>query len=101
LIIFLLIFLTTYGGLNLYGFLKARRALTLGAGASLFLMIFMVIMVFVPLLVRLSERQGFETVARILAFIGYFWMGLLFLFVSASLIPSCGLFGRADSSQKF
>ena len=75
-----------YGGLNLYGFLKARRALALGAGASLFLMIFMIIMVFVPFLVRLSERQGFDTVARYLAFIGYFWMGLLFLFVSASLL---------------
>ena len=86
LIIFLLSFLALYGGLNLYGFLKARRALSLGAGASLFLMIFMVIMVFVPLLVRFFERQGFETVSRFLAFIGYFWMGLLFLFVSASLI---------------
>ena len=86
LIIFLLIFLTMYGGLNLYGFLKARRALSLGTDSSLFLMIFMIIMVFVPLLVRLSERQGFEAVARFLAFIGYFWMGLLFLFVSASLI---------------
>jgi predicted MPP superfamily phosphohydrolase len=66
--------------------LKVRRALSLGTGASLFLVIFMIIMVFVPLLVRLFERQGFETGARFLAFIGYFWMGLLFLFVSASLI---------------
>ena len=46
----------------------------------------MIIMVFVPLLVRFFERLGFEAVARFLAFIGYFWMGLLFLFVSASLI---------------
>ena len=75
-----------YSGLNLYGFLKARRALSLGTAASLFLMVFMIIMVFVPLLVRLSERQGFEAVARFLAFIGYFWMCLLFLFVSASLL---------------
>ena len=42
-------------------------------------------MVFAPILVRLLERQGLEAVARFLAFIGYFWMGLLFLFVSASL----------------
>lgn len=75
-----------YGGLNLYGFLKVRRALSLGTAASLSLMMFMIIMVFVPILVRLSERQGFEAVARYLAFIGYFWMGLLFLFVSTSLL---------------
>jgi uncharacterized protein len=86
LIIFLLSFLAVYGGLNLYGFMKARRALSLGAGASLSLMIFMIIMVFAPLLVRFFERQGFEAVARFLAFVGYFWMGVLFLFVSASLL---------------
>jgi len=75
-----------YGGLNLYGFLKAKKALSLGIGSSLPLLIFMIIMVFVPILVRLSERQGFETVARLLAFIGYFWMGLLFFFVSTALL---------------
>ena len=85
-IIFLTIFLSLYGGLNLYGFLKAKRALSLDIGSSLPLLIFMIIMVFVPILVRLSERQGFETVARWLAFIGYFWMGLLFFFVSTALL---------------
>jgi predicted MPP superfamily phosphohydrolase len=46
----------------------------------------MIIMVFVPILVRLSEKQGFEAAARLLAFIGYFWMGLLFFFVSAAVL---------------
>ena len=82
LIIFLTVFLSLYGGLNLYGFLKAKRALSLSFGASLPLLIFMIIMVLVPILVRLSERQGLETVAKLLAFVGYFWMGLLFFFFS-------------------
>ncbi len=104
-IIFLTIFLSLYGGLNLYGFLKAKRALSLGIGSSLPLLIFMIIMVFVPILVRLSERQGFETVARLLAFIGYFWMGLLFFFVSTALLIDIYHFllylGGADSTKKF
>lgn len=86
LIIFLTVFLSLYGGLNLYGFLKAKRALSLSFGASLPLLIFMIIMVFVPILVRLSERQGLEAVARLLAFVGYFWMGLLFFFFSTALL---------------
>jgi predicted MPP superfamily phosphohydrolase len=86
LIIFLTIFLSLYGGLNLYGFLKAKKALSLSFGASLPFLIFIIIMVFVPILVRLTEKQGFETIARLLAFIGYFWMGLLFFFVSTALL---------------
>jgi predicted MPP superfamily phosphohydrolase len=75
-----------YGGLNLYGFLKVKNAFSLSFGTGLPLLIFMIIMVFVPILVRLSERQGFEAIARLLAFIGYFWMGLIFFFVSAALL---------------
>ncbi len=42
-------------------------------------------MIFSPLIVYYSERLGFETFAITMAYIGYIWMGLLFLFVSASL----------------
>jgi predicted MPP superfamily phosphohydrolase len=84
-IIFLFVFLSLYTGLHFYGFLKAKQALNFGTGVTIVLIIFMIIMVFAPVLVRISERSGFETLARFLAFIGYTWMGLLFLFVSASL----------------
>ena len=71
--------------MHFYGFLKAKQGLNFGTGVTVALIIFMVIMVFAPVLVRISERSGLETIARFLAFIGYTWMGLLFLFVSASL----------------
>jgi len=72
--------------LNLYGFIKAKRALSFGAGTNVALLVFLVIMVFSPILVRVTERFGYELLARLVAYIGYIWMGFLFLFVSASLV---------------
>ncbi|MBW2248936.1 MAG: metallophosphoesterase, partial [Deltaproteobacteria bacterium] len=34
--------------------------------------------------VRISERHGYETLARGLAYIGFTWMGLIFIFISVS-----------------
>ncbi len=83
--LYFLIFTILYVSLHLYGFLKARAALSFGVGTSISLGVFMVIMVFAPIIVRFTEKLGFELLARILAYIGYIWMGLLFLFFSASL----------------
>ena len=85
LIIFLLVFLSLYGGLHLYIFLRARRALSLGSGIDSFLIVFMVIMIFSPIIIRFSQRLGFELLARILAYIGYTWMGFAFLLFSSLL----------------
>jgi hypothetical protein len=43
-------------------------------------------MVFAPFIVRLSEKSGFEFIARLMSYIGYTWMGILFLFFSASIV---------------
>jgi predicted MPP superfamily phosphohydrolase len=84
LIIFLFVFFSLYGGLHLYGFLKVKRALEIGPGLTVALVIFMGTMIFAPVIVRISERHGFEFIARFMAYIGYTWMGLLFIFVSVS-----------------
>jgi predicted MPP superfamily phosphohydrolase len=75
-----------YSGMHLYAFLKARSALSFGIVTSIFLILFMVTMIFAPVLVRLSEKQGLEIFARLMSYIGYTWMGLLFLFTSVSLL---------------
>lgn len=82
---FLTTFLTLYGGLHLYAFLKAKAALHLGAGVTRLLIISMVIMTFSPLIVRNLERQGFERIPQGLSWAAYMWMGILFLFVSICL----------------
>lgn len=83
---FLLIFLSLYAGLHVYGFLKARSALSLGPMTAIPLAIFMAIMVFAPVMVHLVEKFALDSLARLLAHIGYTWMGLLFLFFSVSLM---------------
>ncbi|MGB5990736.1 MAG: metallophosphoesterase [Desulfobacterales bacterium] len=82
--LFLLIYFSIYGGIHLYAFLKLKRGFALGPPAYLILAIFMILMVISPIVVRISERYGYEALARGLAYIGFTWMGLIFIFISAS-----------------
>jgi len=85
-IMFLLIFLLVYGSLHLYIFLKAKAALGFGMGTGIFVVLFLLLMVFAPILTRVFERPGTESVARVLAYIGYTWMGILALFFCISIL---------------
>lgn len=85
-ILFLLTYLLLYGGMHLYAFLRARGAFAMGTGTALSLALFMAFMTVAPILVRLAERGGLEGTARTIALAGYLWMGVLFLFVSASAL---------------
>ncbi|GAB4390665.1 MAG: metallophosphoesterase [Thermodesulfovibrionales bacterium] len=57
----------------------------MGARAGVPLVLFMALMVAAPALVRVLERTGFEALGRLLAVVGYAWMGLLFIFFSAAI----------------
>ncbi|MBW2563870.1 MAG: metallophosphoesterase [Deltaproteobacteria bacterium] len=81
-IIFLTVFLSLYSGLHLYGFLSLKRALLPGPKVSMAVILFMVLMVFTPIIIRILERNDLVTPARFFAYIGYIWMGILFLFFS-------------------
>jgi predicted MPP superfamily phosphohydrolase len=48
------------------------------------MVIFLATMVFAPVIVHFAEKNGFELFARFMAYIGYTWMGLLFIFVSVA-----------------
>jgi len=85
-ILFLLAILLLYGLLHLYIYYKIQAAIAFGAVAMVLLICFMVIMVFSPVFVRISERYGFESFARYLSYVGYTWMGLAFLFFFCSLL---------------
>lgn len=82
--LFLIVFLSTYGGIHLYAFLKLKKGLALGLPAYPILAIFMALMVVAPIFVRISERHGYEALARGLAYVGFTWMGLVFIFISVS-----------------
>jgi predicted MPP superfamily phosphohydrolase len=83
--LFLLTFFFLYSLLHLYIFLKIRGAFSVGTGITIVLILFMAVMVSAPILVRVSERHGWEHFARLISSIGYTWLGLVFLFCTCSL----------------
>ncbi len=83
---FLLVFFLIYGSTHVYFFLKVKAAVPLGMVAGSCLTLFLVMMLVAPVLVRVFEKVGMEGPARFAANAGYFWMGFLFLFFSASLV---------------
>ncbi len=84
--LFFLIFLSIYGSIHLYAFMKAKAALAFGPGSGICVIIFMLAMVLAPAIVRYSERFGFRLFGRIMAHIGFIWGAVLYLFFSASLV---------------
>ncbi len=83
--LFLLTYFFIYSSAHLYIFLKIKAAFALGTAGTISLIAFMVVMICAPLLVRVSEKQGLEFLARLLSYVGYTWMGLSFLFFTSSL----------------
>jgi predicted MPP superfamily phosphohydrolase len=84
--LFLMVFFLIYGGVHLYFFLRFRGAFAMGTAAAAGVGLFLAAMVVAPLLVRILEREGHEAAAQATAYVGYGWMGLLFLFFCASLV---------------
>ncbi len=83
--LFFLTFFAVYGGVHVYAFLKARNALGLEWRSGIFVAAFMLLMTAAPMLIRLLERMEWELSARLLAYLGYLWMAVLFLFFCGSL----------------
>ena len=83
--LFLLLFFTVYSLVHLYGFLKIRSALFFSLKTSLPLILFMMVMVAAPVLVRVLENNEFYSSARFMSYTGYVWMGIVVLFFWFSL----------------
>jgi predicted MPP superfamily phosphohydrolase len=84
-ILFILTFFLVYGGLHLLVFLRIRAAFLPGAGIQLLLVALLICGLMAPFLIRLAERYGLQTLAWIVSWAGYLWMGLVLLFFAASL----------------
>ena len=87
--IFLLVFFLIYGGVHLYLFLGVKASLALETRTSIFVALFMIIMILSPVIVHISERNGFESFAVFFSWTGYTWMGAIFLFFCLSLVFDC------------
>jgi len=82
--LFLLSFFLVYGGVHLYAFLKLRAALHPGPAGKALILAFMTLMVLAPVIIRQAEKHGLDVLGRALSYVGYSWMGFLFLFFSAA-----------------
>jgi predicted MPP superfamily phosphohydrolase len=68
--------------MHAYAFWKVKAGLNFGIKVGIALGLFMLLMIFAPIIVRLSEKAGFEMFARSVSYVGYTWLGILFLFIS-------------------
>lgn len=86
--LFLLFYFTIYGGMHLYLVLKVRRAFEsyFGVWPTFSLSAFCVLMVLAPMATRLVERNGHDSLARILAVLSYSWMACVFWFLAYGLL---------------
>lgn len=81
---FLIFYFVAYGGCHIYLHRKISRACNLSRKASSILALPLAFIFIAPLAARKLESAGFEKLAELLAPTGYIWMGLLFLFITAS-----------------
>lgn len=84
--LFLIFFLSIYGGMHAFAFYRMRDAFSPGRPAALLLAVLMLVMTLAPLLVRLSENAGMDRCALFIAWPGYVWMGVIFIFLSALFV---------------
>ncbi|GFO70736.1 serine/threonine phosphatase [Geomonas limicola] len=84
-LLFLLCYLAIYGGAHAWLLLRVVRCFGLGAPVPAALTALGVFMVAAPILVRILEHRHLEVPAKIVAYLGYLWMGFFFLFLSATI----------------
>lgn len=87
--LFLITFLSLYGGLHAYVFIRLRIAFHPSRKAAYCLVALMILMTTSPMLIRLLEWGNLHGAATVLAWPGYIWMGAILLLCSALLLTDC------------
>ncbi|OGT99432.1 MAG: hypothetical protein A2079_04695 [Geobacteraceae bacterium GWC2_48_7] len=87
--LFLITFLTLYGILHAYLFLRLYQAFRLRGKILTLIFAFMLFMIAAPVLVRLLEHGGYEKFAVAIAWPTYLWMGALFILIVLLLLLDC------------
>lgn len=82
---FFIFYFVFYGGAHCYAYLKLWHAIPLQRRGRLLLILPLVLLFSAPLLARTLEKQDLGLAAGVASFAGYWWMGLIFLFVCAAL----------------
>ena len=83
--LFLIVFLSLYGGMHVYVFIRLCGTFAPPRTARLILAAGMLLLTVAPLLVRLAEGAGLARTAGWIAWPGYIWMGSIFIFCTTLL----------------
>jgi hypothetical protein len=84
-ILFLLTFLSLYGGINFYFFFRARSILHFSGFGQGLIIVLLLLLIIAPVIVRALEAMHYEQLARLAACVGYVWMAFVFLFFCLSV----------------
>ncbi|MDQ1277849.1 MAG: uncharacterized protein QG555_891 [Thermodesulfobacteriota bacterium] len=84
-ILFLLSLFLLYGGIHLFFYVRLQAAFPMTPWVHAAVAVSLLFLLICPILVRLSEREGYEGAACFLSYLGYSWMGVVFLFFVVSL----------------
>jgi predicted MPP superfamily phosphohydrolase len=82
-IAFLIVFLSVYTSMHAFVFMNVRLLFTDSRTLQGLCILFFAMMIVAPIGARLLERNGYDSLAQITAWIGYPWMGFIFLSVCA------------------
>ena len=100
-IIFILLYLSIYGSAHLYLLIKARRAFYLDGVQYVLLFAILAFLLIAPVNARLLQNQGYWLPAVALTWLGYCWMGFVFIFVCQALIVDAYHLMVAAAQQMF
>lgn len=83
--LFIVFFLTVYGGMHYFLFKRITSAVILSVFVKSILIFGMALLCLIPLFIVYLEHAGMHGAALFSAYIGYIWMGWLFIFLWISL----------------
>ncbi len=84
-VIFIGIFLTLYGSLHFYFYRKVTRAFNPTLVPNIILIIVLCLLLLSPIIMRMMEGKSPEALSAAVTYIGYFWMGVIFLLFALNL----------------
>ena len=85
-ILFFTIFLTLYGLLHFYFYWKMIRAFEMGTACHLLFIFILIFLLLSPVIMNISSGTDRFLATTILAYVGYIWMAVLFLFFSINIM---------------
>jgi len=86
LITFLAVFLTLYGLLHYYFYRKVVSAFHIGIWGHILIILVLSFLLLSPVILEILEQGEIVALKTIIAYVSYFWMGVLFLFFSIYIL---------------